>query len=56
MKARLDVAALEESILATEELVADQRRDEIDRRQFVGLGLAQPRFEDGRHAREAEFP
>ena len=46
-KARLGVAALEEPILATEELVGDERRDEIDGRHSVRLGLSQPGFEDG---------
>jgi hypothetical protein len=55
-KARVAVAALGEPILATEELVGDQRRDQIDGRHCVGPGLAAPRFEDGRHTREAEFP
>jgi hypothetical protein len=49
------VAALEEPVLATQELVGHQRRDEIDGREFLGLGLAQPGFEDGGHAGEAQF-
>jgi len=55
-EAGLFVAAREESVFATQELVGHQQRDEIDGREFLRLRLAQPRFEDGRHAGEAEFP
>ena len=54
-KARLFVPALEQSVLSTQELVGHERRYEIDRRQLFGLGVAQAGFEDGRHARQAEF-
>ena len=54
-EARLGVATLEEPILSTQELVGHERRDEIDRREFLGLRVAQPGFEDGRHPRQAEF-
>src|SRR5262249_53115156 len=51
----LFVRALEEPILPTEQLVRDEHRDEIDRREFFGLGVPQSGFEDGRHARETEL-
>jgi hypothetical protein len=37
------------------ELVADERRDEVDGRQSLGLGLAQAHLEDVGHAGEAEL-
>ena len=48
-------APLEEPILPAQQLVADERRDEVDGRLFLGLGLAQPRFEDVGHAGEAQL-
>jgi len=39
-EARLGVAALEEPILATEELVGHEHRDQIDRRELLGLRVA----------------
>ena len=48
--------ALEEPVLAAEELVGDERGDEVDGRHLLALGLAQPGFEDGGHAGQAEFP
>ena len=54
-KARLFVPALEQSVLPTQQLVGHERRHEIDRRELLGLGVTQAGFEDGRHAREAEF-
>jgi hypothetical protein len=50
------VAAVEQSVLAALELVGDERGDEIDGRQFLGLRLAQARVEDGGHTGEAELP
>ena len=50
------LAPLEQAVLPTQEFVGDERRHEIDRRQLLGLGVAEAGFEDGRHAREAEFP
>ena len=55
-KAGLFMAALEQPVLATQELVGHQHRDEVDGREFLALGLAQSRFEDDRHARKAQFP
>ena len=55
-KARLFVPALEQAVLPAQQFVGDERRHEIDRRELLGLGVAQAGFEDGRHAREAEFP
>jgi len=54
-EARLLVPALEEPILPTQELVGHEHRDENDRRDLLGLGVAQARFEDGRHAGQAEL-
>ena len=50
-EARLFVPALEEAVLPTQELVGHEHRDQIDRRELLGLGMPQARFEDGRHAR-----
>ena len=55
-EARLLVPAGEEPVLAPQELVGDERGDEIERRQLFGLGLAQAGFEDVGHAGEAELP
>lgn len=48
-------AARDEPILTAHEFVADERRDEIDRRLFLGLRLAEARFEDYRHAGETKL-
>ena len=48
-------AALEQPVLAAQELVADERGEEVDRGQRLGLGLEQPRLEDGGHAGAAEL-
>ena len=48
-------AALEEPILPPDELVADERGDEVERRQPLGLRLAEAGFEDVGHAGEAEL-
>lgn len=48
-------ASLDESIAASQEFVGDERGDEVDWRERFGLRLQQPRFEDARHAAEAEL-
>ena len=45
----------EEPILAADELIADERRDEVERRQPFGLRLAEPGLQDVGHAGEAEL-
>jgi hypothetical protein len=48
-------AALEEPILATQELIGDEGRDEIERSHAVGLGLEQACFEDVGHAGQTQL-
>ena len=48
-------AALEEAVLTADEFVGDERGDEIERRQPLGLGLAEAGFERRGHAGEAEL-
>ena len=47
--------ALEEPILALEQLVLDEGRQEVDRGERLGLGLEQAAFEAGRHAGAPEL-
>ena len=54
-EARLLVASGEQPVLAPLELIVDERRDEVERRHLLGLGLLQARFEDVGHAGEAEL-
>ena len=54
-KAGLLQPARDEPVLAPDEFVADKRRDEIDGRLFLGLGLAEAHFEHTGHARETEL-
>jgi hypothetical protein len=54
-EAGLRDAALEEPVLAAQELVLDERGEEVDGGQRRGLGLEQPRLEPGGHARAAEL-
>ena len=49
-------AAVEEPILAAEQLVLDERGEEVNRGERVGLGLEEARLEAGRHAGAAELP
>jgi hypothetical protein len=49
------MAAGQEPILAALEFVADERGDEIERRQPFGLGVAEPGFEDVGHPGEPEL-
>jgi hypothetical protein len=55
-EAGLRDAAVEEPVLAAQELVLDKRGEEIDGGQRDGLGLQQPRLEAGGHAGAAELP
>jgi hypothetical protein len=48
-------AALEEPVLALEELVLDEGREEVDRSQLLGLGLEEAAFEADGHAGAAEL-
>ena len=45
----------EEAVLAPEKLVGDQRRDEVERGEWLGLGLAEPGLQDIGHAGEPEL-
>jgi hypothetical protein len=54
-EASLRDAALEEAVLAAQELVLDERGEEVEGGQRRGLGLEQPGFEAGGHARAAEL-
>ena len=47
--------AVEEPVLTADELVDDERRDEVERGHPLGLCLAEARFEGGGHAGEAEL-
>jgi hypothetical protein len=55
-EARQLVAPIEQTVLAAPQFVGDERGDEVDGRELFCLRLAQPGFEDGRHARESELP
>jgi hypothetical protein len=54
-EAGLGATAGEEAVLAAEELVADERGDEIQRGEASGLRVLEPRFERVGHAGEAEL-
>ena len=54
-KARLLDAPGDQPVLPANQLVADERRDEIDGRLPFGLRLAQARVERGGHAGEPEL-
>ena len=54
-EARLFVPTLEQPLLSAQELVRDEHRDEINRRQLLRLGVTQSGFEDGRHPGKAEL-
>jgi hypothetical protein len=47
--------ALEQPVLALEQLVLDEGREKVDRGQRLGLGLEQTPFEPGGHAGAAEL-
>jgi hypothetical protein len=55
-EASLRDAAVEEPILAAQELILDERGEEVNRGQRVSLGLEEPHLEAGRHAGAAELP
>ena len=55
LPAGVGAPAVEEAVLAPDELVGDERGDEVERRHALGLCLAQARFERGGHAGEAEL-
>src|SRR5947208_3522174 len=55
-EASLLQAASDESILASEQFVTHQHRDEVDGRVFLRLRLAETGLEDVGHAGEAKFP
>ena len=54
-KPRLLVPPGEQPVLAALELVGDERREQVDRRHLLGLGLEQAGVEDVGHAGEAEL-
>ena len=54
-KAGLLDAAVEEPILASEQFVADERGEEVDRGELLGLGLEQPHLQAGGQAGEPEL-
>src|SRR3981081_755315 len=49
-------APLKQSVLSSQQLVGDECGNEIDGRRLLGLGLAQPGFQDVSHAGDAELP
>jgi len=53
-EARLDATSFEQPILSPLQLVVDEHRDQVERREPLGLGVAQPRLEHVGHAGEAE--
>jgi hypothetical protein len=54
-EARVLEPALEESVLALEQLVLDEGGEEVDRGEFLGLSLEETAFEAGGHAGAAEL-
>lgn len=48
-------AASEQSVLARDELVLDERGEKVDRRLLLGLCLQDARLEDGGHAGEPQL-
>jgi hypothetical protein len=50
------MSPFKEPVLPTLQFVTDEGGDEVEWGEFLGLRLAQPRFEDRRHTGEAEFP
>jgi len=49
------VSPCEEAVLAALELVGDERGEQVDGGELLGLGLEQARFEDVGHAGEAQL-
>ena len=54
-EAGLGAAAVEEAILAADELIADERGDEVEGGRALGLRLAEAGLEGIGHAGEAEL-
>ena len=48
-------AALEEAVLTAQQLVGDERRQQVDGSHLLGLGLPEPGFQDVGHAGEAQL-
>jgi hypothetical protein len=55
-EARELVPPLEQAVLSSTEFVGHERRHEIEGRRLLGLRLAEPRFQNGGHAREPQLP
>ena len=53
-EAGLFMAPFKEPVLPPLQFIADEGGDQVERGEFLGLRLAQPCFEDRRHAGEAE--
>ena len=49
------MSAGEKAVLAPEELVVDERGDEVDGGHLLGLGLLEARLEDVGHSGETEL-
>jgi hypothetical protein len=43
-------AGAQQAVLSAQELVGHEHRHQIDRREFLGLGVSQSGFEESRHA------
>ena len=54
-EAGLFEAAVEQPVLAAEQLVPDERGEEVDRGELLRLRLEQPRLQAGGHAGAAEL-
>src|SRR5262245_49030426 len=54
-EARVLDPSLEQSVLAAEEFILDEVGEEIEWREFFGLGLKQPRLEADGHPRATEL-
>jgi hypothetical protein len=55
-EAGLFEAAVEQAVLAPQQLIADERGEEVDGGQLLRLGLEQPWLQAGGHARATELP
>ena len=54
-EARLLMAPGKQPVLASLQLVTDERGHQVERREFLCLGVTEPRLKDVRHAGETEF-
>jgi hypothetical protein len=54
-EAGLFVPTGKKPVLPALQFVTDERGDQIERREFLGLGMAEAGFENVGHPREAEF-